>query len=73
MILSQVQSHIDANGPLTLQQLSKHFGVQPEALEGMLGLLIKKGKITRLEEKPSCGGCTSCDGYLMTSFTGQNG
>ncbi len=71
MILSQLQTHINGQGPLTLRQLSHHFDVPEEALQGMLGLLVKKGKVLQLKEQPSCGGCTSCDDHLIPSFVGK--
>ena len=36
------------------------FGVEPDALRGMLNRLIRKGRVRRLPSPQLCGGCRIC-------------
>ena len=60
MILAQVQAYINDNGPITMHQITKHFGMEAQALQGMLQILMRKGLIEQLQQAPTCNGCTSC-------------
>ena len=68
MILAQVQAYINDNGPITMHQITKHFGMEAQALQGMLQILMRKGLIEQLQQAPTCNGCTSCDGHLQISY-----
>lgn len=43
---------------MSLQELSKTLGVHTSVVSGMLGLLVRKGRI--LEINPVCGLCDTC-------------
>ena len=47
-------------GPLSLRQLSHQLNVEESALEGMIGFLLKKGKLRLVDELAAAKGCTTC-------------
>jgi ribosome biogenesis SPOUT family RNA methylase Rps3 len=59
MILQDLQSYLRDRSPTALSDLEQHFQIDAEALRGILGTLIRKGRVRKLETK-KCGGCHSC-------------
>ena len=46
MLLRQVLQEIEsAQGPISLNDLSRKLGVEPSALEGMISFLVRKGRL----------------------------
>ena len=54
----------DRNGPLDLNELSRRLGVERSALGGMLGLLVRQGRLREVssgtEACTQCAVCLSC-------------
>ena len=60
MILSELQQFISQNKRSSIADLKIHFRMDGDALRGMLNRLIRKGRISKMEEAKKCGGCHSC-------------
>lgn len=60
MILSDIQKFIADNKRASIADLKIHFRMDGNALRGMLSRLIRKGRISKMEEAKKCGGCHSC-------------
>ncbi|MGB8685815.1 MAG: FeoC-like transcriptional regulator [Microcoleus sp.] len=60
MILSDIQKFIADNKRASIADLKIHFRMDGDALRGMLNRLIRKGRISKMEEAKKCGGCHSC-------------
>jgi len=62
-MLSEVLKTFRQTGePLDLNELSRHLGIERSALEGMLDLLVRQGKLK--EVTPGSEDCTRCSGRL---------
>lgn len=62
-MLLQLRQHLHAAGPTTLLDLAAHFDVEPEAAEGLLEVLIRRGDAVRETFGADCTGCGStCSG-----------
>ena len=48
--------------PLDLHELSQRLGIESSALDGMLQLLLRQGKLN--EVSPSTEACTNCAGRI---------
>lgn len=59
MILSDVRGYLAANRRATLADMANRFDADADAIRGMLGHLIAKGRVRRVEG-PGCGGCCKC-------------
>ena len=60
MILTELQDYVREHRRVSLEQLSRRFGIPPPALRGMLDRLALKGRVRRLDRPPSCSGCRIC-------------
>jgi hypothetical protein len=61
MILSDIKHYVKTNKRVNLEDLALHFDADPRAIEGMMDVWIRKGRISRSDIKPLCtGGCASC-------------
>ncbi len=60
MILSDIQRFIADNKRASIADLKIHFRMDGDALRGMLNRLIRKGRISKMEEAKKCSGCHSC-------------
>jgi hypothetical protein len=61
MILSDIKHYMIANKRANLEDLALHFDVDSRAIEGMMDVWVRKGRISRSDIKPLCtGGCASC-------------
>jgi len=68
MLLSQLSAYFARHKRACLADLVAHFEVQPEALRGMLDLLIAKGRIGRVETGFNCAGCSKCDPHQIEIY-----
>lgn len=70
MILSEIKNYMIQHKRVTLGDLACHFDTEPEAMKGMLGQWIRKGKVLKLNEQAgcnkTCGKC--CDGAAMEIY-----
>lgn len=61
MILSDIRKYLSENKTVTLKDLSVHFDIEPDAMQGMLQEWIRKGKVRKYSGAPSCShACTKC-------------
>jgi hypothetical protein len=61
MILAEMRDYIRARGRVTLSEMAIRFDRDPDALRGMLGKWIAKGKVARLDDATRCGkACAGC-------------
>ncbi len=58
-MLSQISKLLAERGPMSLKEIALHFQMETSAIEGMLNLLERKGRIERLDTK-----CSSCKGCI---------
>ncbi|MBS0015496.1 MAG: FeoC-like transcriptional regulator [Arthrospira sp. SH-MAG29] len=59
MLLQQLQNHLRNHGRVSLAELEHQMKIDAETLRLMLGKLIRKGRVCKVEGK-ACGGCHSC-------------
>lgn len=74
MILSDIKDYFLKSPAASLRDLYIHFGVQPEAMRGMLEHWIRKGSLRKLELKCACSNCCSDyrpDHLEMYEWTGE--
>ncbi|WP_031293315.1 FeoC-like transcriptional regulator [Leptolyngbya sp. Heron Island J] len=60
MILSELQNYIAEQHKVSLAQMELRFGIDANALRGMLSYLIHKGRVHKLPAPERCHGCTIC-------------
>ena len=69
MILSELKSYLVLHGRAPIADMANRFGVEPEALRGMLDLWIRKGRVRRLAtDAGTCAGCSKCDAYALEIY-----
>ena len=69
MILSDVRGFIREKHRVTLHDLVIHFNMDADALRGMLGKWISKGKVRQLPVAAGCGThCSKCDPALTEFY-----
>ena len=69
MILSELRDYLKLHKRVTLNDLVIHFNMDADALRGMLGKWISKGKVKRLNPDSSCGTtCCKCDPALTELY-----
>ena len=69
MILSELRSYLQEKQRVTLNDLVVHFKIDADALRGMLGKWISKGKVRQLPVNSSCGtSCCKCDPALTEFY-----
>jgi hypothetical protein len=62
MILSELRSYLAAQKRAALLDLSRHFDADPQAIRGMLSILVRKGRVRKLPAGTMCStGCSKCD------------
>jgi len=59
MILQQLQTYLRTHPKTSLEELSRQFHSDADALRGMLHSLMRKGRVRQLDGK-QCGGCHCC-------------
>ena len=69
MLSEILKAFKQAEAPMDLNELSQQLGTERSALEGMLALLVRQGKLKEVipgsEECAHCGGRSSC-AYLQS-------
>lgn len=69
MILSELRNYLQTKRRVTLNDLVLHFHVDANALRGMLGKWISKGKVRISPAGSNCGGsCCKCDPLLTEIY-----
>lgn len=69
MILSELRSYLQDKRRVTLNDLVLHFDVEANALRGMLGKWISKGKVRLTPANSNCGTqCCKCDPLLTEIY-----
>jgi putative ferrous iron transport protein C len=62
MILSELRNYMQLQHRVVLNDLIIHFNVDANALRGMLGKWISKGKVRKTSAEQACGtSCCKCD------------
>lgn len=56
-MLRQIYGHLRETGPRTLDDIARHFDVEPDAVEGILEALRRRGEVERADPSVACGGC----------------
>jgi predicted transcriptional regulator len=66
-MLSQIlKAFEESNGPMDLNELSRRLGIERSALEGMLELLVRQGKLREI--KPGSEVCAHCSSRLSCGY-----
>ena len=69
MLSEILKAFEESNGPMDLNELSRRLDTERSALEGMLGLLVRQGKLREIkpgsEECHHCSSRASC-GHLQS-------
>ncbi|MBC2695668.1 MAG: sugar metabolism transcriptional regulator [Desulfobacteraceae bacterium] len=61
MILSDIRKYLSENRIVSLKDLSVHFDIEPDAMQGMLQEWIRKGKVRKCSGEPHCSyACAQC-------------
>lgn len=69
MILSDLRSYLQEKHRVALIDLVNHFDMEADALRGMLGKWINKGKVRKLSNDLSCGTqCCKCDQIITEIY-----
>jgi len=73
MILSDVRDYLKQQHRLSLHELANHFDIEADALRGMLGKWVLKGKVKKLDMGAACGtGCCKCDPAMTEIYEWQD-
>jgi len=69
VILSDLRGYLIQQRRVVLADLVVHFNMDADALRGMLGKWISKGKVRKLSVDSSCGtSCCKCDPALTELY-----
>ena len=69
MILSDLKNYLQDNHRVALIDLINHFDMDADAMRGMLGKWISKGKVRQLSTDSACGtSCCKCDPALTEIY-----
>jgi hypothetical protein len=68
MILSEIRDYLQTQGSASLQDMAHRFDVDPEALRGMLGQWVARGRVVREAAGGECEGCCKCDATRMELY-----
>lgn len=69
MILSDLRDYLRAHRRVALADIVTHFNMDADALRGMLGKWISKGKVRKVPLSASCGtSCCQCDAALTEIY-----
>ncbi len=75
MLAKIIKVFQQADEPLALKELARRLGVERSALEGMLELLVRQGKLRQvglgMETCSHCSGHTSCTQMQLANLTGK--
>jgi hypothetical protein len=69
MILSDLRSYLKQQHRVSLADLVTHFGIDADALRGMLSKWINKGNVRLVSLQSSCStSCCKCDPTLTELY-----
>lgn len=68
MILSSIRDYLQANGNASLQDMANRFDIDPDALRGMLGQWVVRGRVVCEPMGRQCGGCCQCDAAALEVY-----
>ena len=74
-MLSGIVKLLDERGALSVQEIGLAMDIESSALHPMLGMLVQKGKIVKVELpcKSDCfGGCTCSDSMIFYKIKRDN-
>jgi len=57
-MLTEILKLLKERGPMSLAEIARHFQSEVSAIEGMLNLLVAKGRIEQLDTQ--CSRCKGC-------------
>jgi hypothetical protein len=61
-MMLEVRDYLKAHGRASLADLANRFGSEPDALRGLLGKWVAKGRVRRLAGDGSCSSaCCRCE------------
>ncbi|PIE64582.1 MAG: sugar metabolism transcriptional regulator [Desulfobacterales bacterium] len=68
-ILSEIKKYVKQKGQVSLEEIAVHFGREPDVIQEMLAMLLRKGKIKqRPADKTGCNGCGWCQSGKLTIY-----
>ena len=74
MILSDIKRYLSQRQQATLADIALHFGVEPDAMRGMLEIWVRKGKADKQRVSNSCGSsCNRCDPASVEIYRWREG
>ena len=69
MILSELRNYLREQHRVAMVDLVNHFQMDADAIRGMLGKWINKGKVRKLSVDSACGtSCCKCDPALTELY-----
>jgi putative ferrous iron transport protein C len=68
VILSAIREYLQTHGCASLQDMALRFDIDPEALRGMLGQWVVRGRVVRETPARNCGGCSKCDAAALEVY-----
>lgn len=71
MLLAELNTYFAENRRVCMSDLVNRFNASPQALRGMLDMLMSKKRIARIEVKTDCGGCSKCDPNSLEIYEWQ--
>lgn len=71
MILQLLQTYLRERTIASLAQMEASLGVPADALQGMLDLLERKGRVEKMPRPQRCHGCSLCDGNALDFYRWQ--
>jgi len=63
MLVRELKAYLAEHRTVPVKDLVIRFDSDPEAIRAVLGLLITKGCVRRLDEEQNCDGCQKCPAY----------
>ena len=60
-MLSDIKRYLTERGTASLHDLALHLEAEPDAVRGMLGHWLARGRVRKLPRPEKCEGCCDCD------------
>ena len=74
-MLMKIRAYLEDRGSASLADLANRFGLPPEAVEGMVGHWVRKGRVRRVDLSSICPSCScggGCSGCAATAGSGAS-
>lgn len=68
MILTELKSYLSGRRRASLDEISRHFDLAPDAARGMLATWIAKGRLRILNQHLPCGSCGKCESSVSDVY-----